>query len=194
MHFYWVILCNTSKKWFLQMCHSKKLVIILPTEGNVGLLWELRWKGKFYTWQWPHMKNFREVRVCNVAEELQNCKNFRMIFSTFDVLCNIIRPLVAPAASCPREPVPTDKCAVWPVNALKKCFHCSFAKYALHELAEIPPDASIKTILQSHFESHNFRANGNAPKDALNRDVYVVFHLFALYIKEILNIWYQCHY
>lgn len=42
-----------------------------------------------------------------------------MTRSTFDELCDAVGPLVTPAKSCPREPVPTDKWIMWPVN-LKK--------------------------------------------------------------------------
>lgn len=36
-------------------------------------------------------------------------QNFRMTRSSFDELYDAVEPLVAPAASFPSEPVPTDK-------------------------------------------------------------------------------------
>lgn len=46
-------------------------------------------------------------------------QNFRMTHSSFDELHIAVEPLVAPAASFPSEPVPTDKRIVCPVNAQK---------------------------------------------------------------------------
>lgn len=48
-------------------------------------------------------------------------------------------------SSCPREPVPTDKRILWPVN-VKKCFHCSLAKSPFIELPKILPQKRLRYI------------------------------------------------
>uniref|UniRef100_A0A672NAF0 Uncharacterized protein n=1 Tax=Sinocyclocheilus grahami TaxID=75366 RepID=A0A672NAF0_SINGR len=73
-----------------------------------------------YTWERPRMRLFWEVIVRDFTEDLW-IQNFRMNASTFFQLCSAIGPLVAPAASCPREPVSTNKRIAIAVYKLATC-------------------------------------------------------------------------
>ncbi|KAK7148191.1 hypothetical protein R3I93_012495 [Phoxinus phoxinus] len=66
------------------------------------------------------MRFFWEVVVRDFTEDLW-IQNFRMKRSTFLELCNAIGPLVSPAASCPREPVSTNKRIAIAVYKLATC-------------------------------------------------------------------------
>ncbi len=66
------------------------------------------------------MRLFWEVIVRDFTEDLW-IQNFRINASTFFELCSAIGPLVAPAASCPREPVSTNKRIAIAVYKLATC-------------------------------------------------------------------------
>lgn len=70
--------------------------------------------------------------------------NFRMAHTTFNELCNIIEPHVAPDVSCPWELFPAR--VLWLVNLGQKCFHSTFVKYFNIVTSEKPPHGSIKTF------------------------------------------------
>lgn len=46
----------------------------------------------------------------DVTEKKQQIQNFRMTGSAFDLLCHAVGPLMAPATSCPGDPIPAHKC------------------------------------------------------------------------------------
>lgn len=85
----------------LQQLHWLSLLLI---KGNIGVEWELCWKGKAL------IRGSRHIWEISWDFGFQN---FRMTHSIFHELWNALEPLVVTA----REPVPIDKCIIWPVNA-----------------------------------------------------------------------------
>lgn len=71
------------------------------------------------------------VIVHHFTEGLRNQK-FWMMRSTFDQLCNAVGLLVAPATSCPREPLPTNQVSCHVIcKCEKKLFTVQFCKIRL---------------------------------------------------------------
>lgn len=137
-HFHWMSCGKKKKKVFslFAWSHSKKhggespkflagfplkqlhLLSLLPVEGNVGLLWEPCWKSQApYMWERPRRRDFWEVISPNDALNFWRCNR------------------TSCAASYPREPLPTDKPIMWPVNVRESVLQLCIFLFAVSNCA-----------------------------------------------------------
>lgn len=100
----------------MQQLHWQSSFFINGTQARYGWKAIARFTGKVsYTGKANplnvHMRDLWEAIVHTFTEELF-IQNFTTTHSTFDKLGDVVGSLVVPTKSCPREPVPTKKCAM----------------------------------------------------------------------------------
>lgn len=89
-----------------------RLQPLLLNEGDAGVLWEVCWKGEPLTCGGGHVRGVSERSYWVISHKNSESKTSEWPAPLLTSLRDATWPVVSPATSSPREPVPTEKCTV----------------------------------------------------------------------------------